>query len=324
MSVQNRAARGGDGSDSANGLMRGRAVRLSPRILFVVAAIIILASSTPLFAWGPGTHLTLASDLLGSLWMVPAAIGTLLSRNGWHYLYGTVAADVVFAKKLSRIKQICHHWCTGFSILDQAETEEDQAFAYGYLSHLAADTVAHNKYLPRQMALSRSTINFGHVYWELRADSGLEPTCWKQLRETLARPYPGASSLLQRHLHSTLLSFPTNKLLFTRMNLLVSMKTWRRSIRFWGRVSRWPLPEELLAAYRVESLERIVDILNQGRASPVLHEDPNGNAALSHAKAHRRQLRRMKRARMPMDHILGEAAAAHAPIRAGKASPRPA
>lgn len=277
----------------------------------------VLLVESPALAWGPGTHLTLASDLLSNLWLLPAAVAGLLSRHRAHYRYGTVAADVVFAKKLGRVKQICHNWNTAFSILERAGRDEDRAFAFGYLSHLAADTVAHNKFLPRQMAVSRSTINFGHLYWELRADAGIESAQWRQLRVLLGRHYPGASELLEQHLHSTLLSYPTNQLLFTRMNLLVSMRSWRRSVQLWGRVSRWPLPADLLAGYRAESLERIADVLSRGAHSRVLAEDPNGNEALHSARARRKQLKRLKRRRMPFDHIVHHATHSLAPQPGG-------
>ncbi len=275
--------------------------------------MIVLLAGADALAWGPGTHVRLANDLMTHLWLLPASLGAMLARHTRLFLYGNVAADIVFAKKFSRIKQICHHWATGFSILHAARDDQERAFAYGYLSHLAADTVAHNKFLPRQMALSRSTIRFGHLYWEVRADGQIEPRYWAQLRGLLAHDYAGAESLLQNHLRETLLSFGTNQVVFQRINLLVSMRSWRRSVSLWGRVSRWPLPGHVLADYRSESLERMMDVLTRGADSVVLHEDPNGNSALGYARAQRRQLRQMKRGRMNLRHVIGEAAALHAP-----------
>ena len=286
--------------------------------LLLLAGMALLVCATEASAWGGATHIKLAGDVLANLWVLPASVAALLSKHTWHYLYGNVAADIVLAKKLSRVKQICHHWTTGFSILKQAQGEEDHAFAYGYLSHLAADTVAHNKFLPRQFAVSRSTLSFGHLYWELRADSRIEEDHWASLRETLGRSYPGPRLLLEQHLTSTLLSFTTNKVVFERMNLLTCMSAWRKSVEHWTRISRWPLDDDVLGDYRTESLDRIVDVLTHETASAVLHDDPNGNSALAYAKAQRRQLRQMKRARMSHDHVVAEAAALHAPARFSK------
>lgn len=267
-------------------------------------------------AWGPLTHVRLAGDLLSQLWLLPAGIAALLARHGRYFAFGNIAADVVFAKKLSRLKQVCHHWTTGFSLLEAARTDEGRAFGYGYLAHLAADTVAHNKFLPRQMALSGSTISFGHVYWEVRADAAIPSDSWHTLRSLLHHRYEEPERLLAERLTATLLPFGMNRRIFRRMNLLACARSWQRSVAVWSALSRWPLDEETLADYHAEALERILDVLERGRASPVLHADPNGNAALSYAKAQRRQFRQLRRANLPVAHVVAEAALNHAPQRA--------
>ena len=99
-------------------------------------------------AWGPATHIGLASTMWEYLSVLPAAVAAVLARHRIAYLYGSIAADIVFAKRLSRVKQFCHHWSTAFRMLDSAADGRAKAFAYGYLSHLAA---AYYKY-PRTAA----------------------------------------------------------------------------------------------------------------------------------------------------------------------------
>ncbi|HVP10514.1 MAG TPA: zinc dependent phospholipase C family protein [Phycisphaerae bacterium] len=287
--------------------------RLPARFVLVCAAVLVLSVSADALAWGPATHVQLASDLLSNLWLLPTGLAALIARNRRFFVYGCVATDTVFAKKLSKIKQVCHHWATGFGMLDAARTEGGRAFAYGYLAHLAADTVAHNKFLPRQTAVSRSTVSFGHLYWEFRADADIAQPHWQELRAALRGTYPEPERLLEESLRETLLSFRANRIFFKRMNLLCCERGWRRSVQFWSRLSRFNLDARVLGAYRTESLDRLVDVLSRGRSSAVLYEDPNGNAALGHAKARRRQLRQMKRARIPHAHIIEEAAAGLAP-----------
>jgi hypothetical protein len=287
--------------------------RLPARLVLTFATIVLLAFSADALAWGPVTHVQLASDLLANLWLLPAGLAALIARNRRFFIYGNVATDTVFAKKLSKTKQVCHHWSTGFALLDAAETDGGRAFAYGYLAHLAADTVAHNKYLPRQIAVSRSTFSFGHLYWEIRAETGIAQPHWQELRSALRGTYPEPERLLEERLRETLLSFRANRILFKRMNLLACERGWRRSVQFWSRLSRFTLDAGVLAAYRTESLDRLVDVLTRGRSSALLYEDPNGNAALGYAKARRKQLRQMKRARIPHAHIIREAAAGLAP-----------
>lgn len=286
--------------------------RLRP-LTILAAAVLVLTLGSTAWAWGPATHVKLASDILSNLALLPAGVAALLYKHRRYFVYGNVATDTVLAKKMSRVKQVCHRWNTGFALLDAARSDEGRAFAFGYLAHLAADTVAHNKFLPRQMAVSRSTVTFGHVYWEIRADSLIDRSHWTYLRASLRKKYPEPERLLREHLTQTMLSFRTNRIIFKRVSLMASLQAWRRSVEFWSRLSRHTLDSEVLRGYHEESLARIVDVLTHDRRSGVLHEDPNGNSALAYARAQRRQLRQMKRAGIPSAHVVREASAGHAP-----------
>ncbi len=264
-------------------------------------------------AWGPLTHVPLAARLLDDSAWLPACLAALLSRHAWCYLYGNIAADVVFAKRWSRVKQICHQWTTGFHLLDNAATEPDRAFSLGYLSHLAADTVAHGKYVPRQLAVTRTTMNFGHLYWEMRADQCAPASAFEGLRELERHDFSAHHRQLAGILTETFLPHGMNIRVFRRINHLVAARSWQRSIRLWGRHSRWALSVELLRLYHDESLARMRSVLVELHRSPVLHEDPNGTSALLHVRHDRRHMRRLRRRGLPLAHVLYEAAATYAP-----------
>ncbi len=291
------------------------------RIFGAAAVVFVMLPAAEALAWGPATHVKLASDLLEHLNLVPLAVAGLLARCRRDYIFGNIAADVVLAKRLSRVRQFCHHWATGFAILEDAQTDSGRAFAYGYLSHLAADTVAHGKFLPRQMTLTRTTVSFGHLYWEMRADSSIGPHYWDELRGLLEDVFHEHRARLSMTLTDTFLPFSMNWRLFYRMNRFVSQRLLRRTMDRWYAWSRWPLSDQLLREYRAECVQRMIDVASQGRESWVLHEDPNGNAALAYTKLQRRQLRRLSRAGLIAPHILYEAAAGHAPM-VGGAKPR--
>jgi hypothetical protein len=284
----------------------------------VVLVVLLMPASA--LGWGPATHVKLASDLLERLSMLPAGLAALLAACRKDYLFGNIAADVVLAKRLSRIKQVCHHWATGFEMLQEARSDRGRAFALGYLSHLAADTVAHGKFLPRQMTLTRTTLSFGHLYWELRADATIGPHYWDQLRSILVEVFDEHERLLAGRLTDTFLPFAVNWRLFYRLNGFVSRHVLRRAMDGWYRLSRWQLSDQLMREYRAECLERIVDVLAQGARSRVCHEDPNGNAALAYTRVQRRQLRQMARLGLVAPHILYEVSVVHAP-RLGAAAP---
>lgn len=287
-------------------------MRLTVRtMLLAVLACCAIADSA--FAWGPATHIGLGESVLAQIALLPASIAALLGRHAVAYLYGNIAADVVFAKRWSRVKQFCHHWSTGFRLLENARHDRSKAFAYGYLSHLAADTVAHGKYVPRQIVMSECSQNFGHFYWELRADSAQPDPTWRRLEVVIRQDHDVHHLLLQRHIRDTLLSYPVNRLLFDSMNALAVRQSFRRTIGTWGRLSRWPLPQPLLLGYQGESLDRIMSVLVEGSRSPVLREDPNGTSALMQVRIGKVDLRRRKRRGLPVERRLFEASIALAP-----------
>lgn len=284
--------------------------------LIALAAIVyVLFDPAPAYAWGPATHAQLAADVLTRLPLLPAALAAILSRHAASFVFGNIAADVVFAKRLSRIKQFCHHWTTGFRFLEAAADDADRAFAYGYLAHLAADTVAHGKYVPRQLAVTRTTLNFGHVYWEMRADALVGHAAWNLLEEVLATDHEDHHQVLARQLTATLLPYHFNRRLFDRINRVVVRRYWGRCMNVWYRCSRWDLCAALVAQYRAESLERVMDLLALLQKSTVLKEDPNGTAALQQARAHRRTARYLRRRGLLTPRHFSEAAAGLAPAR---------
>lgn len=289
----------------------------------ILGLIAFLGLSEVALAWGPATHIGLSEIALSQLAILPGAIAAVLGRHALSYLYGSIAADVVFAKRWSRVKQFCHHWSTGFRLLESAEDERAQAFAYGYLSHLAADTIAHGKYVPHQIATSRTSQNFGHLFWELRADSAQANPTWTRLQEVLHADHASHHAMMRSHLTDTLLSFPLNRVLFDGMNALAVRQSFRRTIDTWGRLSRWPLRSELLKGYEYESVDRILSVLSEGKRSAVLREDPNGTAALMSLSVRRAEDRRRKRRGVALDRRLRETCHQFAPQCMLPAYPQP-
>jgi hypothetical protein len=282
-------------------------------VAIVAAMVYVLFDSKQALAWGPGTHTALGLQMLTQAAWLPAAVAAAITRFSIDFLYGNLAADVVFAKRLSKVKQFCHHWSTGFALLDRAQTERSRAFAYGYLSHLAADTVAHGKYIPYQVAATGTTVNFGHLYWELRADSLCDPRVWPTTEKVLRIKHEPHHGELRSLLTRTFLPYGANRQLFEGVNWLVLRPTWRHAVSAWDRWSRHDLPADLLSSYHSECLDRIQCLLTRERESPLLHEDPNGTAALAYVGEQRRQIRRMKRRGYFDPNRACEAAASHAP-----------
>lgn len=292
--------------------------RWAPLCAAVITYMILSADSA--LAWGPAAHVQLAGDVLSRVALLPASLAALLTRCAVDFLYGNVAADVVFAKRASRVKGFCHHWETGFGLLSDADNDRRRAFALGYLSHLAADTVAHNKFVPHQLMTTRTTLSLGHPYWELRADQFAGEAAWVELRKLIRGRYSEHESLMAARLDHALLPFRVNRRLFYSMNRLFSHDAWRRGAGVWHQWSRWELSEQLVSAYWCESVERAISVIRDGKASPVLREDPNGTSALSRIRVSRRHLRCMARAGVLTVPALSEAVSPHRPAPAAIAS----
>jgi hypothetical protein len=267
----------------------------------ILAVVVILFAGEPAWAWGPVTHIDVAQTVLRQVSLLPGVIAALLLRHPVAYLYGNIAADIVFAKRWSKVKQFCHHWSTGFRVLESARSTHARAFAYGYLSHLAADTVAHGKFVPMQIAKTRSPINLGHLYWELRADGTIGETGWQSLRGVLGGKHGDYHAVLRRQLTDTFLTYGMNRALFDGINTLWYQPTMRRTVSFWGRHARSDLSELALTRHRADSVDRIISVLSEGTDSAVLRDDPNGTSAFMRLAAERANSRRHRRLGLPPD-----------------------
>src|SRR5688572_4028872 len=124
-------------------------------------------------AWTHGTHIYLSEMILANLRLLPAVVADLLHAFPFDFLYGSVAPDTSIAKRYVPAGRHSHYWDLGQEIFDFAPSDALRSFGLGYLTHLAADVVAHNYFVPRQLLLTSSTRAMGHQYWELRAETHL-------------------------------------------------------------------------------------------------------------------------------------------------------
>jgi hypothetical protein len=156
-----------------------------------VAAALLLLILLPdaALAWTPGTHIFLGESVLANLSQLPRQIADLLRAYPYDFLYGNIAADTSIAKKYAPVGRHCHSWHVGREIFDRAESDGLRSFGLGYLAHLAADCVAHNFYVPRQLLVTSTTIALGHSYWERTTPvpTRCSIACWHRRSSRCAR-----------------------------------------------------------------------------------------------------------------------------------------
>lgn len=250
----------------------------------VVAVLAVALLPSPAWAWSPGTHVFLGEAVLRSLPALPPAIAALLQAFPADFLYGSIAADTSLAKKYVPVGRHCHSWTVGFEIRDRAREEPLQAFALGYLAHLAADVIAHNFYVPHQLAATASTTTIGHSYWEARIDTHLGERWPRRAAELLRLDHAHSDDHLDRILSPTIFSTPTNRRIFRGMVYATDLESWQRLFQLVRDNSRWDLPDAAIGAYLGRSYDFILDFFHRVERSAPLHFDPSGEAALREAK----------------------------------------
>ncbi|MEO5800473.1 MAG: zinc dependent phospholipase C family protein [Gemmatimonadales bacterium] len=254
----------------------------------LIVAVIALCFPNALHAWTPGTHVVLGERILSSLHLLPGSVADLLRAFPYDFLYGNIAADTTMAKKYAPADRHCHAWHVGREVYDLAPTDALSAFGLGYMAHLAADTVAHNHFVPRQLVVTSSTRTMGHTYWESRVESMLGEEVPRAARDLLRLDHRPADAHLERILSPTIFSVRTNRRLFRGMVHLTDSRPWQLGMQVATEQSRWELSEPLIARYLDTATEQIRSVLS-GPASPVLQIDPNGEAEIMRSKSVRRE-----------------------------------
>ncbi|PLX88189.1 MAG: hypothetical protein C0618_05015 [Desulfuromonas sp.] len=260
---------------------------LSKAVVLALGLLLVLPSVS--LAWGVGVHLTLGTALLGRIEMLPAALQALLSTYPLDFLYGCIAADITLGKKFTHHLEHCHNWRIGKKILARANAPELQACAYGYLAHLAADTVAHGYFVPYKMVRSFNTVMLKHTYWELRAEIGTTEEIWQLVKTIAENDYRRHDRMLSGVLADTLFSFGTNKRLFNSMLLLSRLQQWQKLLHSISTTSRWNFDTSDRQDYLALGEEAMLGILS-GDTSPYWTADPTGERAIKAAKLIRKNL----------------------------------
>jgi hypothetical protein len=238
-----------------------------------------------------------------SLGALPPVVAELLRAFPYDFLYGSIAADTSIAKKYAPAGRHCHAWHVGLEILERAHDEPLRAFGFGYLAHLAADVVAHNFFVPRQLALTSSTAALGHSYWESRFETHLGERPARRAREVILLDHTRSDEHLDRILSPTIFSTHTNRRIFRGMVYVTDTESWQRTFRLMSEKSRWDLPDDDVAAYLVRSYDYVMDFLTRGDGSEPYPLDPSGDEQLRLAK----QIRRAALRRGGEDEVLEEA-----------------
>jgi hypothetical protein len=252
--------------------------RLLAALPLLVVALVIIAWPSDAQAWGPLAHLNFSAQALASLGTVQPGLRQVLTDFGDEFLYGSLAADIVVGKNMARYLYHCHNWRVGFNVFKHAKPGGEQAFALGFLSHLAADTVAHNYFVPYKTVASYHKVNTRHAYWELRYDQKMDKALSKLAKQVTTRSMRNHDDYLERMLYgSSVLPFRVSKQLFR--SLLATARIGRfgqvSSLTF-ARERKLPLEPDLVTDTNDLAFRAIVGMLNEGERSEAARADATG------------------------------------------------
>ena len=238
-------------------------------MLVLIGFLTILFIPSVAEAWGPLTHVYLANQVLDiGVAAVPAGIYGLLKKYKSDFLYGNLSADIVLGKRFQGLEKNSHNWDIAWKLLSSAKADQQRAFAYGYLTHLCADTVVHNLKFP--------TLPFTHPMFEMKSDSIIDKK-YRRVMKRLDKPMQKKNDVfLENMLESVFFSFKTNKRIFKGFLVLSRLPNYTPVSNFLDRRLSHEIPVKDINGFQQESLERMFELLQNGRDSEVIKASPLG------------------------------------------------
>ncbi len=260
---------------------------MRPVIFLAALAAFLLVPATSALAWGPGVHMAVGNWLLANLDCVAPAVGKLMALHPGAFLYGSLAADIFIGKGSTFRPGHSHNWSTGLSLLAGADSDRTKAYAYGYLSHLAADTVAHNHYVPAMMSALPGGGKLGHVYVEMQADALVR---WDSRQAFLLfdRPQGDTDGVLLDTVRHRRWPFLLKKQMMKSHLSLCGHRRWAQSLSVADRMYSLGHKDFFRSMFTL-TLDAVGDFLADPGGSRVMELDPIGSRPLGKARHMPRQ-----------------------------------
>jgi len=254
---------------------------------WVIAAIIFVPSLA--LAWGPAAHLDCSGFLFDSLLLIAPAVRAIMRKHPKAFMYGSVYPDMILGKRYLRPESNNHRWEVGFKVLSDVRS-------------LAADTVAHNVYIPDLLLDQFDRRGRGHATFELLFDVMVDDEVWPVMRRLSRQNFRDCERLAMRSIPKTPVPGRINHRVFRSGAVLVRTGGWERIVkRIRPRLAKGVDPADL-KPYRDAIRECALDVLNNQGAADCIANCPTGGEVLSEAEDLRKTLRRLER-RNELDQI---------------------
>ncbi|MCX8028307.1 MAG: zinc dependent phospholipase C family protein [Thermodesulfovibrionales bacterium] len=229
------------------------------KVIFLTAFFVYLPEDA--FAWGPMTHCYLANELLKYLALLPPDISLIIRNFKQDFIYGNIMADSVMGKRFMPKQNHSHSWEFALSLFKQASTQSEKSFVYGYLCHLAADTVAH-----RELTIKMKDIE--HSWVEFTLDSLVDKT--NRIKSlTINRLVQKRNDrFLKKSIPHHVLPFDTHKRIFKGFLVISALTNF-------SMINNLNINRKEICKLHEESIIRMIDVMSNGFQSCVTKEDPS-------------------------------------------------
>ena len=165
-----------------------------------------------------------------------------------------------------------------------AKSAREESFICGYLSHLAADTIAHNHFVPYHLARYARTKGLGHLYWEMTADRFVPTSRWARVTDLKSQDALfELDDLVNRTVPKKALSMRTNKMIFNHVLLVSERERWRHGMARIHPIERVSLSKGFLSIFQDAAVDRIRLSLFPKGLREIRRVDANGKEAQNSA-----------------------------------------
>lgn len=260
--------------------------------VFLTAFLMFALYPENCLAWGAGIHITNGLFVLANLSSLKPAIASVISAYPYDYLYGCISADIFIGKGYKRRDDHCHNWSVALKMFSDVETDSQRAFMYGYLSHLAADVIAHNYFIPNQLYITPTSRRVGHVYWEVRSDVFVDPETWKVAMRVIQKHNKRNDRFMKKAIKKTLFPFFAKRRVYYRSIKINNVKMWRKTFAAVSNYSKWEVEQDYIFHLNHYSLNLVMDFLKAPDKALCLKYDPVGTDNMIAAKKMRRNEKR--------------------------------
>jgi hypothetical protein len=252
-------------------------------VSFVAVFVLQMVFADNAFAWGPAIHTVISCSILDGLKNILPDIAGILKQYPLEYIYGNLAADFFIGKGNKRKEGHSHNWEAGFNILGEADSEREAAYAYGFLSHLAADVVAHNYFVPDLIYRFIMLKKLGHFYSEAVADKAAGSFYLKMAADVLSIKHPECDKMLKAAVLANSNGLKAKRHIFTQSVRVSDYLYESPQFTFVYNHLRYKIPADYIESMITLSYKLVKDLLSNTGSSKCLSHDPIGEDNLRKA-----------------------------------------